>query len=254
VSNAAEAMPDGGRIDIISENRRLNSPIRGYEEIHPGEYCVLKVSDSGVGIPPEDIHRIFEPFYTKKKMGRSGTGLGMAVIWGTVQDHHGHIDVQSAEGRGTTVELFFPSTQQRRSEEKRESPFDAFRGNGETILIVDDEEEQREIASRVVEQLGYVARSMSCGEAAVEYLKTDQVDLMILDMILGSGIDGLETYKRILQYHPHQKAIITSGFAETARVRNAMKLGVGGYLKKPYTLENIGMAIKSELDRKRAAA
>lgn len=249
ISNAAEAMPEGGRITITTENTYLERPIRGYSEVKEGPFVLLKISDSGVGISSEDLQRIFEPFYTKKKMGRSGTGLGMAVVWGTVQDHKGYIDVRSAEGRGTVIELYLPATSQEPSNQEKAETLDVLRGNGEKILIVDDLQEQREIATRIVAQLRYAAGSAASGEEAVEYLKHKTADLVILDMIMDPGIDGLETYRRILEFVPDQKAIIATGFAETDRVKQAQTLGAGGYLKKPYSVEELGKAIKAELER-----
>jgi len=248
VSNAAEAMPDGGTIIIATENRYLDRSLKG-KEVREGDYAVLQVSDSGVGIPAEDLHRIFEPFFTKKKMGRSGTGLGMAVVWGTVQDHQGYIDVQSVEGRGTDVSVLLPATRKEALKPAPEKTLDAFKGAGQMVLVVDDMKEQREIAATIIEQLGYVARSAESGEQAVELLKHEKADLLILDMIMDPGIDGLETYHQVKRLHPHQKAIITSGYAETERVKIAMRLGVGGYLRKPYTVNNLACAIKSELNR-----
>ena len=112
VSNAAEAMSKGGKLSISTENRYIDSPVSGYDDVAEGDYVVLEVSDSGKGISPEYMNRIFEPFFTKKKMGRSGTGLGMSVVWGTVKDHNGYIDVKSEVGEGTTFSLFFPATRQ----------------------------------------------------------------------------------------------------------------------------------------------
>jgi CheY-like chemotaxis protein len=210
---------------------------------------VLQVADSGVGISAEDLQRIFEPFFTKKKMGRSGTGLGMAVVWGTVQDHKGHIDVQSTEGRGTEVTAYFPATREAFSRSAPEPSLERFRGAGETILVVDDMSEQREIAARIIAQLGYNATSVDSGEKAVEFLRHQKADLLILDMIMEPGIDGLETFHRVKKSNPRQRAIITSGYAETDRVRRAQRLGAGGYLKKPYTVHNLAAAIKAELGR-----
>ena len=113
VTNAAEAMPDGGTIVIRTENRYLEAETVGYESAVTGDFVTLTVSDAGIGIPPEEMERIFEPFYTKKAMGRSGTGLGMAVVWGTVKDHRGHIDIRSAVGRGTDIALYFPATRRK---------------------------------------------------------------------------------------------------------------------------------------------
>jgi PAS domain S-box-containing protein len=249
VSNAAEAMPDGGLIRIITENRYLDRSVKNTHEAAESEYAVLRVTDSGVGIAAEDLQRIFEPFFTKKKMGRSGTGLGMAVVWGTVQDHKGHIDIRSTQGRGTEVTAYFPATRQPCSQEAPEPSLDGYKGAGQTVLIVDDMLEQREIAAKIIAQLGYVAKSVESGEKAVEFLKQDKADLLILDMIMDPGIDGLETYERVKKFHPRQKAIITSGYAETERVITAQRSGAGGYLRKPYTVQNLAAAIKAELNR-----
>jgi DNA-binding NtrC family response regulator len=173
----------------------------------------------------------------------------MAVEWGTVQDHKGHIDVRSVEGLGTEVTAYFPATRQASSKALLEPSLDVYKGAGETILVVDDMNEQREIAAKIITQLGYVAKSVDSGEKAVEYLKRERADLLILDMIMDPGIDGLETYHRVKKSHPHQKAIITSGYAETDRVRTAQRIGAGGYLRKPYTVQNLAAAIKTELRR-----
>jgi len=121
-------------------------------------------------------------------------------------------------------------------------------GKGESILIVDDVEEQREIASRILKKLGYSATSVPSGEEAFDYMKDNSVDLLVLDMIMDPGMDGLDTYKKILELHPGQKAIIASGYSETDRVKEAQRLGAGKYIKKPYTLEKIGLAVKKELE------
>jgi len=121
-------------------------------------------------------------------------------------------------------------------------------GKGESILIVDDVHEQREIACQMLTRLGYRAASVSSGEAAVDHVKDNVVDLLVLDMIMDPGIDGLETYKRIIALHPGQKAVITSGFSETGQVKEAQRLGAGAYIKKPYTLEKLGKAVRAELN------
>ncbi|MEN8779696.1 MAG: ATP-binding protein [Desulfobacterales bacterium] len=248
VNNAAEAMPAGGEIRIKTENRYVDHPVKGYDAIAAGEYVVLSVSDDGIGISAADIERIFEPFYTKKVMGRSGSGLGMAVVWGTVKDHKGYIDVKSRPKRGTTFTLFFPVTRKALSRKNEPFPREKYMGRNESILIVDDVAEQREIASELLKKLGYTATSVPSGEAAVDYLKTARVDLVILDMIMEPGMDGLETYRKILSLNPGQKAIIASGFSETGLVREVQRLGAGVYVKKPYTTEEIGVAVHRVLN------
>jgi len=247
ISNAAEAMPLGGKISISTENRFVEQPIMGYDRIEQGEYIVLEISDTGIGISPDDLEKIFEPFYTRKTMGRSGTGLGMAVVWGTVKDLNGYIDVKSTVGEGTTFTLYFPVTKEKTARDNSISSLQDYMGKGETILVIDDVEEQREIASGMLQKLGYSVSLASSGEEAVEFMKDNSADLLVLDMIMAPGIDGLETYKRIHKLHPGQKAIVASGFSETDRVRETQSLGAGPYLKKPYTLDKIGSAVKAEL-------
>jgi CheY-like chemotaxis protein len=182
-------------------------------------------------------------------MGRSGTGLGMAVVWGTVKDHNGYIDLQSAEGKGTTFTLYFPVSKEALMDDQAEGATVENNGNGEKILVVDDIEEQRRIATLMLKKLGYDVNSVPGGEEAIEFLQDHSADLIVLDMIMEPGIDGLETYKQILQINPDQKAIIASGFSESWRVKEAQRLGVGAYVKKPYTIEKIGQAVTAELSK-----
>ena len=249
VANAAEAMPQGGTVRIRTENRYVDRPIGGYDQVREGDYALLRVADTGVGISAQGRERIFEPFYSKKVLGRSGTGLGMAVVWGTVKDLSGYIDVQSTEGQGATFTLYFPVTRERLAEETDAPAVDTYRGRGETILVVDDVQTQREIATMILTQLGYAPRAVASGEAAVQYVRDQRVDLLVLDMIMPPGMDGLDTYREIRKIDAGQKAIIASGFSETQRVRETQRLGAGQYLKKPYTLEKLGVAVRQELDR-----
>ena len=249
VSNAAEAQPTGGEITITTRNHYVDKPIHGYEVIKEGDFVVLEIKDNGLGISIEDLNRIFEPFYTKKVMGRSGTGLGMAVVWGTIHDHDGYIDIKSTEGKGTTFSLYFPVSRDEELSKKELIPVEEYLGEKETILVVDDVLEQREIAATILSKLNYTVAAVSSGEDAVAYLKEKSADLLILDMIMEPGIDGLETYRRVKKLHPNQKAIIASGYSETKRVKETQKLGARRYIKKPYTLEKIGLAVKEELKR-----
>ncbi len=251
VSNAAESMPSGGTIEISTSNRYLDRTIRGIfdKPVPSGDFITFKISDQGVGIPRSRIRKIFEPFYTKKTLGRSGTGLGMAVVWGTVVDHYGHILINSSQKKGTTFELLFPPSREKLSSKKLKAKLRDYQGNGENILVVDDIKEQREIATLILTRLGYQVFTVSSGEEALEYLDHHQPDLVILDMIMNPGIDGLDTYKKMIKLKPGLRAIIVSGYSETNRVKNTLKMGVGSYVKKPYTMETIGLAVKNQLKR-----
>jgi two-component system cell cycle sensor histidine kinase/response regulator CckA len=249
LTNAVEAMPEGGRLTVTTENKHLDRPVHGYDKVEEGDYVLMSVSDTGEGISDLDINHIFEPFYTKKIMGRSGTGLGLAVVWGTVKDHKGYIDVRSKQGQGTTLTLYFPVTREDFTPSPSAISLSEYTGNDESILVVDDITEQRELAAMILGRLNYKVSTVASGEEAVEYLKSHRVDLIILDMIMDPGMDGLDTYKRILDIRPDQKAIIVSGYSSTERVREAQSLGAGAYVKKPYVSEKLGLAVRKELDK-----
>jgi CheY-like chemotaxis protein len=174
----------------------------------------------------------------------------MAIVWGTVKDHQGFVDVHSETGTGTRVTLFLPATHEPVQRRPTSSSFEDCRGHGESILIVDDIELQRELGASLLTRLGYKVACASSGEEAVEHVKHKTVDLLVLDMIMDPGIDGLETYQRIVQIKPGQRAIITSGFSETERVRRAQALGAGTFIMKPYTAEAVAMAVRDELQRR----
>ncbi|MBT3255354.1 MAG: transporter substrate-binding domain-containing protein [Deltaproteobacteria bacterium] len=248
VANASEAIEGSGTVAISASNRYLDEPLRGYEDVRIGEYVLLSVSDDGSGITPGDLERIFEPFYTKKVMGRTGTGLGLAVVWNTVQDHNGYININTSE-KGTEFQLYFPVTREEVPAEGEEVPLEDYLGHGEKILVVDDEERQREIAGGILTRLGYNAETVSSGEEAIEYVKENPVDLIVLDMVMPKGINGRKTYEEIIKIRPGQKAIIASGYAKTKEVDMARELGAGRYIKKPYTLAKVGVAVKEELEK-----
>ena len=182
-------------------------------------------------------------------MGRSGTGLGLAVVWGTVKDHNGYINVESVEGKGSIFTLYFPVTREDISAEAVAISISEYMGSGESILVVDDVNGQRDLAASMLGKLNYSVASVSSGEEAVAYLKEHQADLILLDMIMDPGMDGLDTYKKVLELHPQQKAIIVSGFSESDRVITAQALGAGAYVRKPYVIEKLGLAVKNELNK-----
>jgi CheY-like chemotaxis protein len=248
VSNAAEAMPEGGTITVGLSRRKLNEDLVGYESIPPGDYFVLSVADTGEGIDANDMEHVFEPFYTKKKMGCSGTGLGLAVVWGTVRDHKGYIDLASSKTKGTRFDLYFPDTGRECIARPERAMFQAPVSNHtHRILVVDDVVEQREIAVEMLKTLGYEAEAVKSGEAALEYLKERPVDLLLLDMVMDPGMDGLETYRRIRTAHPQQRAVIASGFSKSERVLEALALGASHFLNKPYRLQHLAEAVKAAL-------
>jgi len=251
VINAFEAIEGVGEVIVSTENKQLDTPRKGYELINSGSYVVLTIQDSGTGMSADVVEKIFEPFYTRKQMGRSGTGLGMTVVWGTIKDHGGYLDIQSGPGLGTTISIFFPATSKDRVATQEESIENErlSEGKGQMVLIADDVREQREIGVSILEKLGYKAWAVPSGEEAVEFIKEQPVDLVLLDMIMPPGIDGLDTFQEIRSVNPNQKAVLVSGYSENERVREALDLGIGAYLKKPYTIEQMSQVITMELGR-----
>ena len=234
VMNAAEAMPDGGQILIITEFLTLKEKSER-NDCPAGEYVVVSIIDNGTGIPEEDIHRIFEPFYTNKVMGRSGTGLGMAIVWATMQDHKGYVDVQSTVGKGTIVRLFFPATKEAHTPKQVVPKIEELMGNGEAILVVEDENEHREIAYQMLTRLNYRVTAVRSAQEALDLVERESFQLVVLDMVLGVGMDGLALYRRMLTFNPTQKAVINQWFFRV----HARKKGDGAGCRRihPETLQ-----------------
>lgn len=237
VINAAEAINGTGCVTIsTSISVPLNSP----------RQIILRISDNGPGISKEDMGRIFEPFYSKKVMGRSGTGLGLTVVWNVVQEHGGTIGVASND-TGTIFELKFPEADVKNTTTPDFDPEEIKLGNGEKILIIDDDEQQREIAATMLQRLGYNPQSVASGEEAVSRISYQVFDLVLLDMIMPPGIGGRETYEQILAIRPGQKAILLSGFSANYEVQRAIELGAANFLRKPYMVRELAAALKNAL-------
>ncbi len=247
LTNAVESIKAKGQVAISTNNLYIDEPSVENHNLPKGEYAVVKVTDTGSGISPTDISRIFEPFYTKKVMGRSGTGLGLAVVWNTVQNHGGSVFVTSSP-EGSVFEMFFPATRQEVPPSTKDIAIEELQGKGETILVIDDEPHQRDIASSMLTSLGYQVDAVSSGEEAIDYLTRNQIDLLVLDMIMDPGMRGRETYEQIVKIRPGQKAIIASGFANDEEVKLTQQLGAGQFVKKPYLLRQIGLAVKQTLN------
>lgn len=248
--NSVEAQPGGGVVAISTLNYHVDAASPGSANMEIGDYVRLRVSDQSHGLTQEDLKNIFEPFYTRNVLGRNGTGLGMAVVWGVVQDHAGLITVDSQEGVGTHFDIYFPITREPATPGHDELAVDSLLGSWQTILVVDDVPEQREIAVGILKRLRYYPLTAASGEAAVELLKKREgapIDAVLLDMVMPPGMDGLDTYREILKLAPNIKALIASGFPETERVKKALELGVGAYIKKPYMILEIGLVLKKIL-------
>ncbi|WP_028324576.1 transporter substrate-binding domain-containing protein [Desulfatirhabdium butyrativorans] len=250
VVNAAEAIQErktNGIVKVSTRTVRLKEPLQGYQLLTPGEYAVVRVSDTGCGISQTDLQRIFEPFYTRKVMGKSGTGLGLTVVWNTVSDHQGGIDVQSGPD-GTWFDLYFPVHHAEEPACIQQPSDETVRfGQGERILVVDDEEDQRLIVRSMLERLGYHVETAESGQQALAFLANGPVDLVVLDMIMPSGMNGRETYRCIQELRPGLRTIIASGYAQNEDVKATLEAGAAAFIQKPYSLAAMASTLRQVL-------
>lgn len=248
--NAVDSIEQSGKVIFATRTQVPDKAIITKFGLQPVPHSVLSITDTGSGISAEDLEHIFEPFYTKRSMGRiSGTGLGLSVVWNTMEEHRGAVVIETA-AKKNSFDLYFPTVPQKSLRQKnKELELTNLRGNGEKILVVDDEPQQRDLAKKILEHYGYSVECQPCGEDAINYLKNNSVDLIILDMIMTPGISGRQTYEQVIHMHPNQKAIIASGFSESEDIRETLRMGAGEFLKKPYSIKELASCVKNELLR-----
>jgi CheY-like chemotaxis protein len=255
IGNAAEACHGAGQVTIVAARVVVSEPWSAFESIEPGDYAVIRVSDTGSGIASGDLARIFEPFYSTKRLGTSqGSGLGLAIVHGVVKEHDGFLNVEPGSCAGSIFSIYLRriSAVPRRSEQPLER-----RGQGR-ILVVDDEPVQIRTARRILTHLGYDVTTSASGEDAYRLLlrAAEQTeastpacpyDLVILDMVLEEARDGLEVLDRIRGLFPELRALIVSGHAPDERGRQAAEAGVP-WLAKPYTVQSLAGAVAASLE------
>jgi CheY-like chemotaxis protein len=248
-ANAADAMPDGGRLVIETQNITLDED---YPDTHlgarPGRYVLLAISDTGHGMDKETVERIFEPFFTTKDL-QQGTGLGLATVYGIVQSHGGHINCYSEIGHGTTFKIYLPAAEPPESEQAETPAPPPPQGGTETILLVDDEEPIRSFASQALERFGYTVRTASAGEEALEIYtqNPDQIDLVVLDIGM-PGMGGHKCLQEILRVDPQAKVLVASGYSINGQMRKTLQSGAQGYVAKPYRLADLLSQVRDTLD------
>ncbi|MCX5861970.1 MAG: ATP-binding protein, partial [Deltaproteobacteria bacterium] len=249
--NANEAMPQGGRLSILTENIVLDDDYcRPHVGVKPGPHVMLTVSDTGRGIDKGLMERIFDPFYsTKMRDYHKGTGLGLSVVQGIVQQHGGHITVESEVGQGTTFRMYFPALEVEKVPEyvEKEIPYPA--GGNETILLVEDWEMVRKLGVTILEKFGYTVLSAGDGQEALEVYEKEQgnISLVILDILM-PRMDGKECLVELLRINPAVKVIISSGVGHYDLINDIVKIGAKGAVHKPYGMRQLLGMVRDVLD------
>jgi two-component system, cell cycle sensor histidine kinase and response regulator CckA len=248
-SNAADAMPEGGRLVLETRNTSLDEEFcRRHLGARPGNYVLLTVTDTGLGMDQETVQHIFEPFFTTKEIGK-GTGLGLASVYGIVKSHGGYILCESEPGQGTTFKIYLPAVQEKEAPAEKGVEETPLKGGSETILVVDDEASVRELAVQILRRYGYQVVSVDCGEAALETFRTrpGRIDLVLLDLGM-PGMGGLNCLRGLLEINASVRVLIASGYSVDGSVQGCLSSGAAGYIGKPYRLMDLLAKVREVLD------
>jgi CheY-like chemotaxis protein len=236
--NAADAMPDGGDLSLKTMNATHEDMKEKPYDPNPGNYVLLKATDTGIGMEEEVRKRIFDPFFTTKEMGR-GTGLGLASAYGIIKNHGGYVDVQSEKGHGTTFSIYFPASDQKVYTEIEKNN-QITEGTG-TILLVDDEEIVLDVGAKMLENLGYTVFKARSGNEAVDTYEEnkDHIDMIILDMVMPQMAGG-EAYDRLKEIDPNARVLLSSGYSIEGQAKEILRRGCAGFIQKPFGMEELG--------------
>jgi two-component system cell cycle sensor histidine kinase/response regulator CckA len=248
--NARDAMPSGGKLIIKTSNAELDEPYaRSHVAIKPGLYVKLCVVDTGVGITPEVREHIFEPFFTTKKKGK-GTGLGLSTVYGIVKQSGGDIWVDSEPGLGTTFHIYLPRVDEPFEEMRKKVTREELPGGGETILVVEDEEDVRSLAVRILEKQGYKVLEASCGNDALVLSKERKEPIhMVLTDVVMPGMSGRQLADQLIHLHPKMKVLYMSGYTDNAVFHHGVLEEGVNYIHKPFTIDGLMKKMREVLDK-----
>jgi CheY-like chemotaxis protein len=244
--NAGQAMPDGGELFLETENVTLRSTFCRSYGVEAGEYVKLTVRDTGVGMDEETMARIFEPFFTTKEIGK-GSGLGLASVYGIIQNHKGIVRVSSRVGQGTSFFIYLPASDKRVVAEVG-GHYELARGQ-ESILLVDDEEEILHVGSLMLKELGYQVLLACSGRDAAAILEVDPqgVDLVILDMVMPEMAGGA-AFDRLRAVRPDLRVLLASGYSLNRQAQEVIRRGGSGFIQKPFDMVGLSRKIREVLD------
>jgi PAS domain S-box-containing protein len=249
-TNSRDAMPAGGSLRFATRNSRLDDEyVAQYPYVMPGDYVLIEVSDTGIGMSPEVMARVFEPFFTTKELG-GGTGLGLSMVYGFMKQSGGYINVYSEVDIGTTISLYFPRDDVAAPQEKAPVVEPSLRGEDEMVLVVEDNAALRRVAVRQIAELGYRVREAENAAVALEILAAEPaVDVVFTDVVMPGGIDGLQLARTVLARWPRVKVLLTSGFPGSTVNRGRDLAQSMHLLGKPYRKDQLARALRDVLDR-----
>jgi CheY-like chemotaxis protein len=247
VINAVHAMPEGGAIRLAARNLTVNP---GESPLTPGKYVLITVKDQGLGIPPEHLAKIFDPYFTTKQ---GGSGLGLAVVHSIIANHAGHITVASEVGKGAVFSLYLPSTGNPSLAEKPVAVTPSLAKGQGKILVMDDEELIRDVSTAMLRQLGYEPHTANDGEEAItRYLQAQKdgqpFDLVIMDLTVPGGMGGKEALAHLRQLDPAIKAVVSSGYANDPIMARFREYGFCGVAPKPFGLQELSKLLRMILN------
>jgi len=245
--NAWQAMPGGGNLYLETSNYAVNPEDLKHAVLSPGRYVKISVTDTGTGMDEKTMEKIFDPFFTTKEMGR-GTGLGLATVYGIIKTHGGHITVYSQAGRGSTFNIYLPASD-KEVDREMVPPAELRRGT-ETILLVDDEDEIREVMKDILGMLGHEVLDAADGETAVELYRVhgDRIKLVILDMVM-PGMSGGQVFDRLKNLNPDVKVLLSSGYSINGEAKTIIERGCRGFIQKPVSFTLLSQKIGEVLDK-----
>jgi PAS domain S-box-containing protein len=248
-TNARDAMPNGGTLTIATANRTLDADYAAsHADVKAGDYAMIEISDNGTGMPPDVLARVFEPFFTTKEAGK-GTGLGLSMVFGFLKQSNGHINAYSEPGVGTTFRVYLPRTDEDANELRSAVKPAMRRGNGEIVLVVEDNESLRRVAARQLKDLGYAVIEADDAAAAVEVLADQPVALVFTDIVMPGDLDGFGLARDILARWPSTKVLLTSGFPETKiNGKLGALAGSARLLGKPYRTDDLARVVREVLE------
>jgi signal transduction histidine kinase/ActR/RegA family two-component response regulator len=250
--NARDAMPNGGRLTISIDTMNFdNAYVKSHADARVGRFIRLRLADTGTGMDAATLHRIFEPFFTTKEVGK-GTGLGLATVYGIVKQHEGWLEVNSELNRGATFDVLFPASDRPLPPKKEKIvPSEFTSGGTETILIVEDEPVLREMACDILSGYGYRIFEASSGKEALDtwQRKTNEIDLLLTDMVMPEGVSGADLARQLIVKHPRLKVIFTSGYTANEVNTQLLVKMKARYLQKPYTHADLARTVRESLDR-----